>query len=138
MIIYSCITNSYDKIPDHYYDPDVRYVMFHDGTVKQEGPWEFIKLDTDIQCPRRLSAFPKINPDVYFEEGERTVWIDACYKRAMVYLEMKGDRDMLGLLMPSASGCTKQCASTTASLTASSCPHRRLRTFRSEGCRLSA
>ena len=87
MIIYSCITNSYDRIPDHYYDPDVRYVMFHDGTVRQEGPWEFIKLDMDIQCPRRLSAFPKINPDAYFEEGERTVWIDACYKMTREFVE---------------------------------------------------
>ena len=87
MIIYSCITNSYDRIPDHYYDPDVRYVMFHDGYVKKEGPWEFIKLDVDIPCPRRLSAFPKINPDVFFEQGEHTVWIDACYKMTKEFVE---------------------------------------------------
>ena len=48
---------------------DVRYVMFHDGTVEQKGPWEFIKLDVDIECPRRLSAYPKINPHKYFDKG---------------------------------------------------------------------
>ena len=87
MIIYSCITNSYDKIPDHYYDPDVRYVMFHDGTIKKEGPWEFIELDIDIKCPRRLSAYPKINPDLYFDEGERTVWVDACYQMTKEFVD---------------------------------------------------
>ena len=87
MIIYSCITNGYDVIPDHYYDSDVRYVMFHDGTVEQKGPWEFIKLDVDIKCPRRLSAYPKINPHKYFDNGEDTVWIDGCYKMTKEFVE---------------------------------------------------
>jgi len=92
MIIYSCITNYYDVIPDHYYDPDVRYVMFHDGTVVQRGPWEFIKLDVDIDCPRRLSAYPKINPHKYFDEGEDTVWIDACYVMTKEFVELAKSR----------------------------------------------
>ena len=34
MIIYTSITNAYDEISDHhYYDPDVQYVCFTDGTV---------------------------------------------------------------------------------------------------------
>ena len=41
MIVYTCITNGYDEIPDHYYDPDVQYVCFTDGTVEKKGPWEF-------------------------------------------------------------------------------------------------
>ena len=92
MIIYSCITNDYDVIPDHYYDPDVRYVMFHDGTVVQRGPWEFIKLDVDIDCPRRLSAYPKINPHKYFDDGEDTVWIDACYVMTKEFVELAKSR----------------------------------------------
>ena len=37
IVIYSCITNGYDEIPDeHYYDPDIKYVMFTDNTVKEE------------------------------------------------------------------------------------------------------
>ena len=92
MIIYSCITNGYDVIPDHYYDPDVRYVMFHDGTTVQQEPWEFIKLDVDIDCPRRLSAYPKINPHKYFDEGEDTVWIDACYVMTKEFVELAKSR----------------------------------------------
>ena len=92
MIIFSCITNEYDEIPDHYYDPDVKYVMFHDGTVVQRGPWEFVKLDVDIDCPRRLSAYPKINPHKYFDEGEDTVWIDACYVMTKEFVELAKSR----------------------------------------------
>ena len=92
MIIYSCITNEYDEIPDHYYDPDVKYVMFHDGTVVQRGPWEFVKLDVDIDCPRRLSAYPKINPHKYFDDGEDTVWIDACYVMTKEFVELAKSR----------------------------------------------
>ena len=49
MIIYTCITDGYDQIPDHYYDPEVKYVMFHRGEVERKGPWELIELDFDIE-----------------------------------------------------------------------------------------
>lgn len=82
-IIYSCITNAYDNIPeDNYYDPRVKYVMFHDGTIDTTvGPWEYVDIRDycDLTCPRRLSAYPKINPHKLFGIGENTVWIDACY-----------------------------------------------------------
>jgi hypothetical protein len=83
MIIYSCITNGYDEISDdHYYDPDVRYVMFHDGTIKKKGQWEFIDIrDYNLQIKniRDLALYPKINPHLFFEKYEDTVWIDGCY-----------------------------------------------------------
>ena len=44
MIIYTTITNAYDRIPDHYYDPDVKYVLFYDEDIEQKGPWEFIRI----------------------------------------------------------------------------------------------
>lgn len=90
-IIYSCITNNYDKIPEeNYYDPDVRYVMFHDGTIDTTiGPWEYIDIRDycDLTCPRRLSAFPKINPHKFFNAGDNTVWIDACYIQTKEFVE---------------------------------------------------
>ena len=92
MIIYTCITNSYDVIPDHYYDPDVRYVLFHDGTAVPQEPWELIELDVDVDCPRRLSAYPKINPHKYFDEGENTVWIDGCYIMTKEFVELAKQR----------------------------------------------
>lgn len=61
--------------------------MFHDGDIEKSGPWEFIKLEKNISCPRRLSAFPKINPHLYFGIGEQTVWIDACYKMTKEFVE---------------------------------------------------
>jgi hypothetical protein len=90
MIIYSCITNGYDEIPDHYYDPEVRYVMFHDGTIEKKGPWEFIDIRDycDLECPKRLSSYPKINPHKFFSEGEDTVWIDGCYVQTQEWVNL--------------------------------------------------
>jgi len=89
--VYSCITNNYDNIPDeNYYDPDIRYVMFYDGTIDTtKGPWEYIDIRDycNLDCPRRLSAFPKINPHELFEPGEHTVWIDACYIQTKEFIE---------------------------------------------------
>ena len=87
MIIYTCITNGYDEIPDHYYDPDVQYVCFTDGTVEKKGPWEFRDILIEHECPRRRSAHPKINPHLYFPIGTKTTWIDGCYQMTKDYVE---------------------------------------------------
>ena len=42
MIIYTCITNGYDVPEGHYIDPDVRYVLLHDGSVEVPDGWEVI------------------------------------------------------------------------------------------------
>ena len=35
--IYTCITNGYDEIPnEHYYDPDIKYVCFTDGSIEHK------------------------------------------------------------------------------------------------------
>ncbi len=88
MIIYTCITNGYDEFQEgNYYHPDIRYVCFHDGTIDTTvGPWEYIKLDVDIDCPRRLSFYPKANPHLYFPEGSNTIWIDGCYKHTREFV----------------------------------------------------
>jgi hypothetical protein len=90
MIIYSCITNGYDKIPNHYYDPDVRYVMFHDGTIEKKGQWEFIDIRDycNIQHPRDLALFPKVNPHLFFDKGEDTIWIDGCYLMTKNFIDV--------------------------------------------------
>ena len=87
MIIYTCITNGYDEIPDHYYDPDVQYVCFTDGTVEKKGPWEFKDILVDHSCPRRKSSHPKINPHLYFPIGSQTTWIDGWYVMTKEYVE---------------------------------------------------
>lgn len=89
-IVYTCITNGYDSIPDHYYDPKVRYVLYHDGTIPLNNPnWEYrdVRELCDLECPRRLSSFPKINPHKCFEVGDNTVWIDGCYKMTKEFVE---------------------------------------------------
>lgn len=89
MIIYTCITNGYDEISDdHYYDPDVQYVCFTDGTIEKKGPWEFREIPINHSCPRRLSAYPKINPHKLFPIGEKTVWIDGCYVQTKEWVEL--------------------------------------------------
>ena len=88
IIIYTCITNGYDEFQkSNYYHPDIRYVCFHDGTIDTSiTPWEYIKLDVDIDCPRRLSFYPKANPHLFFPSGSKTIWIDACYKHTSMFL----------------------------------------------------
>lgn len=90
MIIYSCITNGHDIIgDDHYYDPDIRYVMFHDGTVLKNGSWEMIDLRDFYtnKCPVKMALYPKILPHKFFNMGENTVWVDACYNVTKEFCE---------------------------------------------------
>ena len=85
--IYSCITNGYDEIPDeHYYDPDIRYVMFTDGSIEHKGAWEFRDIPITHDCPLRLSLYPKIMQHKLFSEGDRVVWIDGCYVMTEEYV----------------------------------------------------
>ena len=87
-IIYTSITNGYDEIPnEHYYDPDIRYVCFTDGTVEHKGPWEFRDIPIKHECPRRLSAYAKINPHKLFPVGSKVAWIDGCYVMTKRYCE---------------------------------------------------
>ena len=80
IIIYTSITNGYDTIPEsNYYDPDVKYVCFTDGTVDVPAPWEVREIPVEIDCPRRRSAYAKINPHKLFPLGSKTVWLDGCY-----------------------------------------------------------
>ena len=89
VVIYTCITNGHDVIPDkNYYDPEIRYVCFHDGTIDTtKGPWEYIKLDLDIECPRDLAFYPKCNPHEFFEKGTYTVWVDGCFVHTREFVE---------------------------------------------------
>lgn len=87
-IIYTSITNGYDEIPnEHYYDPDIRYVCFTDGSIEHKGPWEFRDIPIQHECPRRLSAYAKINPHKLFPVGSKVAWIDGCYVMTKKYCE---------------------------------------------------
>ena len=86
--IYTCITNGYDEIPnEHYYDPDIKYVCFTDGSIEHKEPWEFRDIPIEHECPRRLSAYPKINPHKLFPVGSKVAWIDGCYVMTKKYAE---------------------------------------------------
>lgn len=86
--IYSCITNGYDEIPDdHYYDPDIRYVMFTDGSIEHKGAWEFRDIPITHDCPLRLALYPKIMQHKLFSEGDKVVWIDGCYVMTEEYVQ---------------------------------------------------
>ena len=89
MIIYSCITNGYDKIPDdHYYDPEVKYVMYYDGEIEKKGKWEFIKCDREE--PNWIkSYYPRCMSHTLFDEPH--VWIDGCYTMPPDFVETSKD-----------------------------------------------
>lgn len=79
MIIYTCITDGYDKIPlNNYYDPDVKYVCFYDQEIEKTGPWKFIKISNEIECPFVRAHYYKILPYNFFDINEKLIWIDAC------------------------------------------------------------
>ena len=93
IVIYTCITNWYDTIPDDmYYDPMVNYVCFTDGNVEKKGPWDFRPIPDYVYeqvdgDPRRLSAFAKICPHKLFPIGTKTVWLDGCYVHTKEWVE---------------------------------------------------
>ena len=96
MIFYTCITNGYDAVPDVYYDPNCKYVCFHDGTIETtKTPWEYVRIEVDEECPVRKSYHPKHLPHCYFNEGDYTVWVDASYNISKELVEFsrnyKGD-----------------------------------------------
>ena len=89
LIVFTCITNAYDEFPeDSFYEEDVRYVCFHDGTIDTSiGPWEYIQLDLDIEDPRDFAYYVKAHPQEYFPKDSHTVWIDACFKLTKEFTE---------------------------------------------------
>ncbi len=89
VVIYTAITNGHDEIPEkNYYDPNIRYVCFHDGTIDTtKGPWEYIKLDLPIDDPRDLAFYPKCNPHEFFPLGTYTVWVDGCFVHTREFVE---------------------------------------------------
>tara|TARA_Y100001970_G_scaffold291279_1_gene427839 strand:+ start:6458 stop:7270 length:813 start_codon:yes stop_codon:yes gene_type:complete len=89
MIIVTCITNGYDEIPDdNYYDPDVQYVCYTDGSIEKKGPWEFRDIPIQHDCPLRLALYPKIMMHECFPIGSQVVWIDGCYKHTRQWVEL--------------------------------------------------
>ena len=77
MIIFTTNINAYDNIPDHYYDGDVKYVMFYDKEIPRKGPWEFRKLDCQYEHPVLNAYHTRCLSHLWFDEPH--VWIDGCY-----------------------------------------------------------
>ena len=48
MIIYTSITNGYDKLEEPYDCEGVRYVCFYDGEKPDAEGWEYIELDLSL------------------------------------------------------------------------------------------
>ena len=85
MIIFTTNINSYDNIPDHYYDGDVKYVMFYDKPIEEKGEWEFIKLDCKYDHPVLNAYHTRCNSHLWFDEPH--VWIDGCYTMTEEFVE---------------------------------------------------
>ena len=77
MIIFTTNINAYDNIPDHYYDGDVKYVMFYDKPIEKKGPWDFRKLDCKYKSPVLNAYHTRCLSHLWFDEPH--VWIDGCY-----------------------------------------------------------
>ena len=85
MIIFTTNINSYDNIPDHYYDGDVKYVMFYDKPIEEKGEWEFIKLDCKYDHPVLNAYHTRCLSHLFFDEPH--VWIDGCYTMTKEFVE---------------------------------------------------
>ena len=92
MIIYTAITNGYDKLAEPPETGD-RFVCFYDGDKPQTDGWEYIKLEIDEACPVRKSYHPKHCPHLYFDKEAVTVWIDACYPISCLLYTSPSPRD---------------------------------------------
>lgn len=89
LIVFTCITNNYDVFPrESYYDPNVKYVCFHDGTIDTTvKPWIYVELDLDIEDPRDFAFYVKANAHEFFPENSYTVWIDGCFVLTELFIE---------------------------------------------------
>jgi hypothetical protein len=88
MIIFTTITNAYDTIPVHHYDPGVKYVLFYDKPVEQKGPWEFIKIPEEGD-PVLKSYRIRCLSHLWFDEPH--VWVDACYRMDETFADRSRD-----------------------------------------------
>ena len=68
MIIFTANINAYDNIPDHFYDGDVKYVMFYDKEIPRKGPWEFRKLDCQYEHPVLNAYHTRCLSHLWFDE----------------------------------------------------------------------
>ena len=85
MIIFTTNINAYDNIPDHFYDADVKYVMFYDKEIPHKGPWEFRKLDCQYDHPVLNAYHTRCLSHLLFDEPH--VWIDGCYTMTKQFVE---------------------------------------------------
>lgn len=90
MIIFTTITNAYDDIPDHFYDPSVKYVLFYDKEIEQRGPWEFIKIPEEGHPVLKAYRIRCLS-HLWFDEPH--VWVDACYTMTSQFV--KNSKDIL-------------------------------------------
>jgi hypothetical protein len=77
--VVTAITNNYDYIGSHVYDPDADYIFFTDGTVEPtDKQWEVSILPDLTSDLRKLAKIPKIHPHSLdrLSGYKYVIWID--------------------------------------------------------------
>ena len=83
IIVYSVLTNGYDKLNiPKVYDPSIEYILFTDDMSLKSDVWKITPIDF---IPRNLesqktSRYVKINSHLVLPEHDISIWIDHCFE----------------------------------------------------------
>ena len=78
IVFYTAIVNGYDDLPEHQTIPiNADFVCFTNNTVTDPGIFRIQSLPIYYHEPARISRFIKTHPNLFFEDYDISVWIDA-------------------------------------------------------------
>tara|TARA_Y100001935_G_scaffold255527_1_gene269183 strand:- start:8355 stop:9209 length:855 start_codon:yes stop_codon:yes gene_type:complete len=79
IVVYSALTDSYDKIHDPKIVPkNIDYILFTDNDSSIDSDiWKIKNIDFTYRDPRRLAKIFKILPHYFFPNYEYSIWIDS-------------------------------------------------------------
>lgn len=81
IVIYTCLTNQYDNlsVPEVVED-NIDYIAFTDHlSYPLQSPWAQRNIEGDYRNPRVQSRHPKINPHLYLQDYDVSVYVDAMF-----------------------------------------------------------
>lgn len=75
--VYTAIAGNYDVLREPRHDnPDFDFFVFSDKEIKSDR-WKWIPFDFHDEDPVRMAKRPKILPNLYFQQYEVSIWVDA-------------------------------------------------------------
>lgn len=107
IIVYTCITNGYDKLKPLKWEDGVKYVCFSDGTVNPIGKWEMRPIDRwrNYKNARLTARYYKTHPHILFPDHKWSVWIDGSITPKISLRNIITELDKNGDIFSASSHC---------------------------------